>query len=99
MYSESELIILGDFNSDWSSAASGYIKEVSSSLNLAQLITEPTRHNLLNPSKSTTIDLIFSNKPDKIIASGVFDLGVSDHCLYQRHSPEESLSPHCLKKE
>lgn len=80
IYADSETIILGDFNIDWSSAASGRMKEVAASLNFIQLISEPTRPNLLNPSKSTTIDLIFSNRPDKITNTGVFDLGVSDHC-------------------
>uniref|UniRef100_A0A8B9HIX1 Integrator complex subunit 2 n=1 Tax=Astyanax mexicanus TaxID=7994 RepID=A0A8B9HIX1_ASTMX len=35
--------------------------------------------NLKKTSKSTLIDLIFSNKTDKITAAGVFELGFSDH--------------------
>lgn len=39
-----------------------------------------TRPNLKDNSKSTLIDLVFSNKIDKIVSSGVFELGISDHC-------------------
>ena len=79
-YSDMELIVLGDFNQNWNTVASDRFKEVCSSLNLTQLITETTRPNLKDNSRDTLIDLLFSNKPDKIMASGVFDLGQSDHC-------------------
>lgn len=79
-YSDVEMIIMGDFNLDWLGNNSSYLKEVSGNLNLTQLITEPTRPNLKTNSRSTLIDLIFSNRKDKIVASGVFDLGFSDHC-------------------
>ena len=49
-------------------------------LNLSQLMEEPTRPNLKDPSKSTLTDFILSNRRDKITASGVFALGCSDHC-------------------
>lgn len=79
-YSNAEMIVMGDFNLDWLSITSNYLKEVGGNLNLSQLVTEPTRPNLKNSSRSTLIDLIFSNKSDKILACGVFDLGISDHC-------------------
>ena len=75
-----ELIVMGDFNLDWLSNASNYLKEVSGNLTLSQLVTEPTRPNPRNYSRSTLIDLIFSNKSNRISACGVFDQGVSDHC-------------------
>lgn len=36
--------------------------------------------NLKNISQSTLIDLILSTRSDKIVASGVFDFGINDHC-------------------
>ena len=45
---------------------------------LNQLINEPTRITQLS---STTIDLIFTNEPDKIVCSGVSHVGISDHSL------------------
>lgn len=100
IYADTETIILGDFNIDWSSAASGRMKEVAASLNFTQLISEPTRPNLLNPSKSTTIDLIFSNRPDKVTNTWVFDLGVSDHCptACTRDSHIKKAPPHIVTK-
>ncbi|XP_060943366.1 uncharacterized protein LOC133020696 [Limanda limanda] len=78
--SDSELIVLGDFNLDWSTDASEALKELSSDLHFTQLISVPTRPNLKDFSKSTLIDLIFCNKPEKYVANGVLDLGISDHC-------------------
>lgn len=49
-------------------------------MNFDQLINEPTRPNLKKQSKSTLIDLIFTNRSSKIATTGVFDLGISDHC-------------------
>ena len=45
---------------------------------LHQLINEPTR---ITEKTSTTIDLIFTNEPDKIVCSGVSHVGISDHSL------------------
>ena len=79
-YSNMETLLVGDLNCNWQSNASDYLKEVCGDLNLVQLIKEPTRPNLNDISRSTLIDLIFTNRVDKIIASGVFELGMSDHC-------------------
>jgi exonuclease III len=79
-FTDSELIVLGDFNLDWSTDASEALKEMSSDLHFTQLISVPTRPNLKDFYKSTLIDLIFCNKPEKYVANGVLDLGISDHC-------------------
>ncbi len=79
-YSSHEMITLGDFNLNWLTSESDYLKEACGNLNLTQLITDSTRPNLENVSKSTLIDLILSNRSDRIGASSVFDLGISDHC-------------------
>lgn len=41
---------------------------------------EPTRPNLKDPSKTALIELILCNRRDKVTASWVFALGLSDHC-------------------
>lgn len=46
--------------------------------NLHQLVDEPTR---ITQSSSTTIDLIFTNDPERIVCSGVSHVGISDHSL------------------
>lgn len=79
MYEDSEMLIMGDFNLNWLNNASDKLKECLSNLNLTQIITEPTRPNLKDSSKSTLIDLVFTNKVYKIVSSGVFELGISDH--------------------
>ena len=77
---DSELIVLGDFNLDCSTDASEALKELSYDLHFTQLISVPTRPNVKDISKSTLIDLIFCNKPEKYVANGALDLGMSDHC-------------------
>ena len=78
-YFDDELLVLGDLNLNWLSDASLQLKNHLCSTNLTQLITVPTRPNTDDISKSTLIDLILTNKPSKY-TSGVFELGVSDHC-------------------
>ena len=78
-YKDNELLVLGDFNLNWLDNVSAELKDHACSLNLSQLILEPTRPNLKDISKSSLLDLIFTNKPDKY-TSGVFALGSSDHC-------------------
>ncbi len=79
-FKDSELIVLGDFDLNWLSSASEYLKEVCGNINLSQIITDPTRTNFKDPSKSSLIDLILMNKKEKIKDSGVFSLGFSNHC-------------------
>ena len=79
-FSVDELLVLGDLNLNCLSDASVQFKNLMCSRNLSQLIIEPTRPNPKDFSKSTLLDLIFTNKADKYPTSGVFELGVSDHC-------------------
>lgn len=79
-YTKNGIIITGDFNLKWFNSISDHLKEVSEKLNLTQLLVNPTRPDLKDSSKSTLIDLIFTNKVDKIVASVVSELGFSDHC-------------------
>ena len=82
-YAKEELILTGDVNLNWLDDKSKYIKELCTNfepLALHQLITESTRPNLKESAKSTLLDILLTNHPDKIVASGVFPLGISDHC-------------------
>lgn len=57
-FTDSELIVVGDFNLNWLSSVSQFLKEVCGNFNLSQIITAPTRPNLKDPSKSSLLDLI-----------------------------------------
>jgi hypothetical protein len=50
------------------------------SLNLSQVITNPTRYDSENPEKATLLDVILINNPDRYL-SGVFYNDLSDHCF------------------
>ena len=77
-----ELYLLGDINCDISSESpdcnTTNLLNIRNMFNLSQVISEPTR--ITNTSKSL-IDLRFTNFPDKVRASGVHSLGISDHSL------------------
>uniref|UniRef100_A0A672J846 Reverse transcriptase domain-containing protein n=1 Tax=Salarias fasciatus TaxID=181472 RepID=A0A672J846_SALFA len=74
-----EVIVLGDFNINWTDKNNRKkLKEITSRYNFEQLINGPTR---VTKTTKTQIDLIFSNKPDRIIKSFIFVTGMSDHNL------------------
>lgn len=73
-FTDSELIVLGNFNLNWLSSASEYLKEVCDNIHLSQLITDPTRPNFKDPFKSSLLDLILTNRKEKITNSGVLNL-------------------------
>ena len=77
-----EYHLLGDFNCNIGATTFDHATRVLTSItdlyNVQQLINEPTR---ITESSSTTIDLIFTNEPDKIFFSGVSHVGISDHNL------------------
>ena len=82
-YANEDLVVTGDLNLNWLNKNLNYLKEKCNQfdpLALHQQITATTRPNLKVPEKSTLIDLILTNKPEKMAASGVFSLGISDHC-------------------
>ena len=77
-----KLYLLGDLNcnllSDTPSTNTSELLNIFTTYNLIQLITEPTR--VMNNSQ-TLIDLCVTNTPDKVRASGVLSIGISDHSL------------------
>ena len=80
-----EIICIGDFNCDWLSPEKSETKKLSELANMFQLeqfIKEPTR---ITCQTRTLIDLVFSNRPETIIKSGVDHVGMSDHSLIYVH--------------
>lgn len=77
-----EIIILGDLNCNYlrdrGDSQLSLLKQLSTIYHLKQLINEPTR---VTQTTSTLIDIVLSNEPSRIIASGVLHIGISDHSL------------------
>ena len=74
------MLIAGDFNLVRGTQDADCLKDFCANQNLTQLITKPNRPNLKDPTKSTLIDLVFTNNPKKYAGIGVFALDISDHC-------------------
>ena len=64
------VILLGDLNINWKmeSPSSTKLQEVTNSIGLTQLVEEVTRPLSNSTSTGTTIDLIFTNRPEKFTA-------------------------------
>ena len=99
------MFLLGDLNCDFSSdVQSGmlsYLKFVTSSFNLFQLIDTPTR---VTDRSSTTIDTIFSSNPENVIEHGCIHCSLSDHFmvyvirkLNKRHHAAKKISIRSFK--
>ena len=83
-----EMIIMGDTNCDFSSKVAdeycsslnntAHLAEIYDLFGLTQIIREPTRVTL---TSSPLIDHIATNKPENVVASGVFSITLSDHYL------------------
>ena len=77
-----EFYVLGDLNCNLAAPQLDHNANLLSSIadvySLQQLITDPTR---CTESSSTLIDLVFTNRPDRIVCSGVSHIGISDHSL------------------
>lgn len=73
-----EMILLGDFNNNWLVGSCRYDRNLFSSSNLTQLITEPTR---TDSNSSSLPDWILVTHPDRIISSGVLPDSFSDHSM------------------
>ena len=82
---ESETIILGDFNADFSAEKNVPAYKLKQKLqrfanvnDFEQLIKSPTR--ICNQSRSI-IDLVFVNNNHRVVESGVIPSAISDHCI------------------
>ena len=79
---DKEIILIGDLNcnilaisADNNTSKLNLLAEL---YQLDQLINEPTR---VTDHSSTLLDVIFTNKPDRVTSSGVIHKGLSDHSL------------------
>ena len=75
---KNELILLGDFNKNWTDKSSNTAKNILGNLNLTQLITEPTR---VTPTTQSLLDWILVSHPNRFIKSGILPDSFSDHCI------------------
>lgn len=75
--------ILGDFNKDWlSENESSQLRAYSRICGLIQMIDDPTRTVCTARSNtSTCLDLVFTNRRDRVFKSKVVHLGFTDHDL------------------
>ncbi|MGL5624045.1 endonuclease/exonuclease/phosphatase family protein [Cetobacterium sp.] len=72
-----EVILLGDFNVNWDNKSDRKkLKEITDYFGFTQIIDDPTR---ITSRSKTRIDLVFSNKPERIVKSHNFLTGLSDH--------------------
>ena len=74
-----ECIFTGDMNCDLlkpSNNDTKNLKRIYDNYHFKQLITEPTR---VTSDTSTIIDQISTNKPDRVLSSGIIPCGISDH--------------------
>lgn len=87
-----EIIIIGDFNTNWDDKhGRKNLKRSTDYFNLEQLIEKPTR---ITNNSQTRIDLLFSNKPNRIIKTFNFFTGLSDHnmVLFSRKLSKKEVS-------
>nr|XP_055025620.1 uncharacterized protein LOC129415608 [Misgurnus anguillicaudatus] len=76
---DKEVMIMGDFNVNWEDrVVRKNLKQITDRFDLTQVIKGPTR---VTPSTKTQIDLIFSNRPERIKKSFNMITGISDHNL------------------
>ena len=76
---DKEVHLMGDFNLNWQDKhGRKALKQLTTKLNFAQMIKGPTR--IISKSQ-TQIDLVFSNKPERITKTFNFVTGLSDHNL------------------
>ena len=72
--------MVGDLNCDLlvSSSKSRTLNNLCTSLNMKQLITQPTR---VTETSKSLIDIIFTSNPAIIVHSGIVETHISDHFL------------------
>ena len=72
----SNIMIMGDFNSDINSSMGKCLLNVARSVGLENAIKEPTR---ITKSSNTIINLILTSIKSKVKHAGCYDPGISDH--------------------
>jgi hypothetical protein len=98
-----EIILLGDYNCDWSrldsnsaNAQTNKLAGIAQTFQFQQLVSDPTR---ITANSKTLIDLAFTNKPELINGAGVIHLRISDHSLIyiQRNISVTRKEPKLIK--
>ena len=76
----SDIVLVGDFNVDYSTKNQlrRKLDEFALQHSLSQIICKPTR---VTENSSTTIDLIFVNNTHRIVKSDVLQSSISDHSI------------------
>lgn len=78
-YGKMEVILMGDFNLNWQDKTRRKkLKDIAKTFQMTQMIHKPTR---ITKSSQTLLDLIFTNKPDRIRKIYNLITGLSDHNL------------------
>lgn len=78
-YAGSEVILMGDFNLNWlDKSRRKKLNDIIKMFQMTQMISKPTR---ITKSSQTLLDLIFTNKPDRITKTYNLITGLSDHNL------------------
>lgn len=84
-----EKIILSDFNKNWIDKSSIEEKSIFGSVNLTQLIKEPTR---VTPACQSLLDQILVSHPNRFLKAGVMSDCLSDHsivyCIWKMKLPK-----------
>ena len=76
-YKQNSEVLIGDFNKNWlDKHCRKNLKNLTSKHDFSQMIEAPTR---ITKNTRTLIDLIFTNKPDRIIKTYNLVTGLSDH--------------------
>lgn len=93
-----EVIVMGDFNITWEDKSRKKLKQITDGFNLVQMIKGPTR---ITNSTSTQIDLVFSNRLERIVKSYNMITGLSDHnmVLISRKLTSKRFNTHFSNKE
>jgi len=74
----SNIMVMGDFNSDIKSSVEKRLLKVTRNVGLEDVIKEPTRTTEFS---NTIIDLIFTSHKSKVKIAGCYAPGISDHHL------------------
>lgn len=70
---------MGDLNLNWlNKSRRKRLKDITNKFQMSQMISSPTR---LTSSSQTLLDLIFTNKPDRMTKTYNLITGTSDHNL------------------
>ncbi|MGL5684566.1 MAG: endonuclease/exonuclease/phosphatase family protein, partial [Vagococcus fluvialis] len=95
----SEVLLFGDFNINWMiKSERKQLKEITQKYDFYQQINGPTR---ITKKSQTAIDLIFTNKPERVIKTYNLICGLSDHnmILISRKLTKQRLNEYKINQK